>query len=55
MGLGGPFGGWIADRYGWRWAFLIQLPLFLVSFILTSINLRYVTPVRYLAFLFLLF
>lgn len=65
MGLGGPLGGFIADRFavslsplaklihtfpqfrlGWRWAFLIQLPLFLVSFLLTSINLHYVTPVR---------
>ncbi|KAI0927773.1 hypothetical protein AcV7_009480 [Taiwanofungus camphoratus] len=44
MGLGGPLGGFISDRFGWRWAFLIQLPLFLVSFALTSINLRYVTP-----------
>lgn len=33
-------------RLGWRWAFLIQMPLFLVSFMLTSVNLRYVTPVR---------
>ena len=63
MGLGGPLGGFIADRYarlcsipsnvilkvhrlGWRWAFIIQLPMFAVSFVLTSINLRYVTPVR---------
>ncbi|KAI0823832.1 vacuolar amino acid permease [Trametes gibbosa] len=46
MGLGGPLGGFIADRLGWRWAFLIQLPVFLISFILTSINLRYVTPGR---------
>ncbi|KAL1947127.1 hypothetical protein VTO73DRAFT_14088 [Trametes versicolor] len=46
MGLGGPLGGFIADRLGWRWAFLIQLPLFLVSFLLTSINLHYVTPGR---------
>ncbi|KAF8589744.1 MFS general substrate transporter [Ramaria rubella] len=44
MGLGGPLGGWIADRYGWRWAFLIQIPLFVVSFMLTGYNLRYVTP-----------
>jgi len=44
MGLGGPLGGFIADRFGWRWAFLIQLPLFLVSFLLTSVNLHYVTP-----------
>ncbi|KZT74098.1 MFS general substrate transporter [Daedalea quercina L-15889] len=43
MGLGGPLGGYISDRFGWRWAFLLQLPLFLVSATLTSINLRYVT------------
>ncbi|KAL4254412.1 MFS transporter superfamily protein [Abortiporus biennis] len=44
MGLGGPLGGFISDRFGWRWAFLIQIPLFGVSFALTSINLHYVTP-----------
>ena len=32
-------------RFGWRWAFLMQLPLFFASFMLTSINLHYVTPV----------
>ncbi|KAI0355184.1 vacuolar amino acid permease [Trametes cingulata] len=46
MGLGGPLGGFIADRLGWRWAFLIQLPLFLISFMLTSVNLHYMTPGR---------
>lgn len=44
MGLGGPVGGYISDRLGWRWAFLLQLPLFLFSFAFTSVNLRYVTP-----------
>ncbi|KAI0062144.1 MFS general substrate transporter [Artomyces pyxidatus] len=44
MGLGGPLGGVISDRFGWRWAFLIQLPLFVLSFLLTSVNLRYTTP-----------
>ncbi|KAH9923694.1 MFS general substrate transporter [Epithele typhae] len=44
MGLGGPLGGFIADRLGWRWAFLIQLPMFLVSFMLTSTFLHYTTP-----------
>ncbi|KIP04574.1 hypothetical protein PHLGIDRAFT_56996, partial [Phlebiopsis gigantea 11061_1 CR5-6] len=46
MGLGGPFGGFINDRYGWRWAFLLQLPLFGLSLALTSWNLHYVTPGR---------
>ncbi|KAI5119530.1 hypothetical protein M0805_002552 [Coniferiporia weirii] len=44
MGMGGPLGGFISDRYGWRWAFLIQMPLFAVSLFLTTINLNYVTP-----------
>ncbi|CAE6482264.1 unnamed protein product [Rhizoctonia solani] len=46
MGLGAPLGGWISDRYGWRWAFLIQIPFFALSFFLTSINLNYETPGR---------
>jgi len=29
MGLGGVFGGFINDRYGWRWAFHIQVPFIL--------------------------
>ena len=45
MGLGGPFGGFISDSLGWRWAFLIQLPLFAISLFLTTVNLRYPTPV----------
>ncbi|KAH9173079.1 MFS general substrate transporter [Lactarius sanguifluus] len=44
LGLGGPLGGLISDRFGWRWAFLIQLPLFFVSSLLTSVFLRYTTP-----------
>ncbi|KAG1819841.1 major facilitator superfamily domain-containing protein [Suillus subaureus] len=44
MGLGGPIGGLISDRFGWRWAFLIQMPLFVLSLALTTYNLRYVTP-----------
>ncbi|KAJ3569641.1 hypothetical protein NP233_g4918 [Leucocoprinus birnbaumii] len=43
-GLGGPFGGMIADWLGWRWAFLLQLPFFFLSYVLTSYNLCYVTP-----------
>ncbi|KDQ59888.1 hypothetical protein JAAARDRAFT_153957 [Jaapia argillacea MUCL 33604] len=44
MGLGGPLGGFISDRFGWRWAFLLQMPLFFISFVLTSWHLNYVTP-----------
>ncbi|KAF9009700.1 vacuolar amino acid permease [Cyathus striatus] len=44
LGLGGPFGGVITDWMGWRWAFLLQLPIYVASFCLTSYNLRYVTP-----------
>ncbi|KZT18906.1 MFS general substrate transporter [Neolentinus lepideus HHB14362 ss-1] len=44
MGLGGPIGGLVSDWLGWRWAFLLQLPLFLISFAFTSWHLNYVTP-----------
>ncbi|EPQ50683.1 vacuolar amino acid permease [Gloeophyllum trabeum ATCC 11539] len=44
MGLGGPIGGLISDWLGWRWAFLLQMPLFLFSFLFTSWHLHYVTP-----------
>ncbi|PPQ88137.1 hypothetical protein CVT25_004893 [Psilocybe cyanescens] len=44
MGLGGPVGGLITDWLGWRWAFLIQIPLFIVSWVLTTCNLTYVVP-----------
>lgn len=30
-GLGGFFGGWISDRFGWRWAFLVQVPVIVLS------------------------
>lgn len=33
-GVGGVFGGWINDVWGWRFAFLIQVPLTVVSGIL---------------------
>lgn len=35
-------------RLGWRWAFLMQMPLFFISIGLTQYHLRYVTPVRVL-------
>ncbi|KAE8356435.1 major facilitator superfamily domain-containing protein, partial [Aspergillus coremiiformis] len=38
-GLGGVFGGWINDTLGWRWAFLIQVPLVVISGILVAVKL----------------
>lgn len=35
-GLGGIFGGWINDTWGWRMAFLIQVPFVIVSGILVA-------------------
>ncbi|KAF8343830.1 MFS general substrate transporter [Cantharellus anzutake] len=43
-GMGGPLGGWINDWLGWRWAFLIQLPFFTISSLLTCSSLTYVVP-----------
>lgn len=30
-GLGGVFGGWISDRWGWRCAFGVQVPVIIIS------------------------
>lgn len=30
-GLGGPLGGWLSDNYGWRSAFLVQIPILFIS------------------------
>ena len=32
-GLGGLFGGLMNDHVGWRWAFLVQVPVLVISFI----------------------
>ncbi|KAF4336570.1 major facilitator superfamily transporter [Fusarium beomiforme] len=39
-GLGGLFGGWINDLWGWRTAFLCRVPLIAISTILVSITLK---------------
>ncbi|PVG01894.1 hypothetical protein CPB86DRAFT_698295 [Serendipita vermifera] len=44
LGIGGFLGGEIMDRLGWRYAFLLQLPFYALSFILTSAFLDYQTP-----------
>ncbi|CZR65066.1 related to MFS multidrug transporter [Phialocephala subalpina] len=33
-GLGGLYGGWLNDVLGWKWAFLIQVPLIFVATVL---------------------
>ncbi|KAJ7583934.1 vacuolar amino acid permease [Mycena floridula] len=44
MGLGAPIGGLITDWLGWRYAFVMQIPLFVLSLALTTNSLRYTTP-----------
>src|SRR5579871_986904 len=34
--VGPPLGGWITDHFSWRWVFLINIPIGLLSLILTS-------------------
>ncbi|KIM27604.1 hypothetical protein M408DRAFT_167506 [Serendipita vermifera MAFF 305830] len=43
-GLGGPLGGYIYDNFGWRSAFLVQLPLLVASAILITIHVNIVLP-----------
>ncbi|KAL4065072.1 major facilitator superfamily domain-containing protein [Scleroderma citrinum] len=44
LGLGGPLGGLISDFLGWRWAFIIQIPIFVLALTLITHNLRYMMP-----------
>src|SRR5476649_549563 len=34
--IGPPLGGWITDNWSWRWIFFINIPIGIVSLILTS-------------------
>ena len=43
-GLGGLVGGWVNDVWGWRWAFLIQVPLIIASGLLVFFRVK-VPPV----------
>ena len=43
-GLGGLFGGWVNDLWGWRAAFLSRLPLITVSAVLVCLTLKNTPP-----------
>ena len=43
-GLGGPLGGYISDNFGWRTAFLMQIPFLVASSILVFIHVNIVLP-----------
>lgn len=43
-GLGGPIGGWMNDTLGWRRAFLIQIPLLLLDYVLAFVFVNVKTP-----------
>lgn len=43
-GLGGPIGGWMNDTLGWRRAFLIQVPLLLLDYVLAFFFVNVPTP-----------
>jgi MFS family permease len=43
-GIGGLFGGWVNDVWGWRWAFLIQVPFIFISALLVFFKVN--VPVK---------
>jgi MFS transporter, DHA2 family, multidrug resistance protein len=38
--IGPTLGGWITDNYEWRWIFFINIPVGILSLILTSLLLQ---------------
>ncbi|KAG9103605.1 hypothetical protein FRC06_009615 [Ceratobasidium sp. 370] len=43
-GIGGPLGGWINDTVGWRAAFLIQIPILVLSAIVITLKVNIKLP-----------
>ncbi|CAE6435084.1 unnamed protein product [Rhizoctonia solani] len=43
-GIGGPVGGWINDTFGWRTAFLIQIPILVLSAIVITFKVNIKLP-----------
>ncbi|KIM27605.1 hypothetical protein M408DRAFT_330032 [Serendipita vermifera MAFF 305830] len=43
-GLGGPIGGYISDNFGWKYAFLVQVPFLVASAILIAIHVNIILP-----------
>jgi MFS family permease len=39
-GIGGLFGGWVNDVWGWRWAFIIQIPFICISILLVFFKVK---------------
>lgn len=39
-GLGGVYGGWLNDTLGWKWAFLIQVPIISVGTVLVYLVVK---------------
>lgn len=38
--VGAPLGGYLADTIGWRWSFLLQVPLAVLAIVSVSISLK---------------
>ncbi|KAF8308605.1 vacuolar amino acid permease [Clavulina sp. PMI_390] len=45
-GLGGPLGGFLNDLLGWRWAFLLQIPILAISIILVILKANVPYPMK---------
>ncbi|CEL57819.1 Multidrug resistance protein fnx1 OS=Schizosaccharomyces pombe (strain 972 / ATCC 24843) GN=fnx1 PE=2 SV=2 [Rhizoctonia solani AG-1 IB] len=43
-GIGGPVGGWINDTFGWRTAFLIQIPILVLSAVVITFKVNIKLP-----------